>query len=145
MSDVCDIEDVAGSSGSGISRPVVNSKRKRGTSESANELDKSWREILGPPPPMGKPGEEREVLIRYRKKKWAIQLKQRTARRGKEQNKSTRTTIGGGGMLRANIEGFLHCFGLEGPANSNCFLNVPNFASDGNTSAWHVPIVDFSW
>ena len=98
---------MAGSSGSGINRPVVNSKRKRGTSESANELDKSWREILGPPPPMGKPGEEREVWIRYHKKKWAIQLKQRAARRGKEQNKSTGTAVGGGGVLRTNIGGFL--------------------------------------
>lgn len=94
-------------------RPTVTTKRKRGPSESANELDKNWREILGPPPPMGKPGEEREIWIRYHKKKWAIQLKQRAARRGREQNSNTGTsnsTFGGNsgaGVLRTNLGGFL--------------------------------------
>ncbi len=68
---------MTGSGGSGNNLPVVNSKRKRATNESANGVDKSWREILGPPPPMGKPGVEREVWIRYHKKKWEIQLKQK--------------------------------------------------------------------
>lgn len=106
-----DIEDMAGGSGSGNNRPMVTSKRKRGTSESANELEKNWREILGPPPPMGKPGEEREIWIRYHKKKWAIQIKQRAARRGNERNPNigatTSSSGAGTGVLRTNLGGFL--------------------------------------
>ncbi|KAI9558619.1 hypothetical protein GHT06_015407 [Daphnia sinensis] len=112
---VGDMEDIGGGSGIGNRRPIVTSKRKRNTSESANELDKNWREILGPPPPMGKPGgEEREMWIRYHKKKWAIQIKQRVARRGKEANSNTgassTSTVGGNscaGVLRTNLGGFL--------------------------------------
>lgn len=108
-----DIEDIAGSSSTGNTRPIVTTKRKRGSSESTNELEKNWREILGPPPPMGKPGEEREIWIRYHKRKWAIQLKQRAARQANDRNSnfgsaSHPTSAGtGAGVLRTNLGGFL--------------------------------------
>lgn len=109
------MEDIGGGNGIGNNRPIVTSKRKRNISESANELDKNWREILGPPPPMGKAGgEEREMWICYHKKKWAIQIKQRVARRGKEANSNTgvssTSNLGGNscaGVLRTNLGGFL--------------------------------------
>lgn len=56
--EVNDIEDIASGSG-GITRaplPVANvaNKRKRGGSVEAEEdYSKSWREALGPPPPIG--------------------------------------------------------------------------------------------
>lgn len=62
---------------------------------------------------MGKPGEEREVWIRYHKRKWAIQLKQRAARRGDERRNQVGTTShstgtgAGAGVLRTNLGGFL--------------------------------------
>lgn len=103
--NIGDMEDIGGS-GTGNNRPAVttSSKRKRTGSES-NDLDKNWREILGPPPPMGKPGEEREVWIRYHKKKWAIQMKQRAAR-GKTSDGGPSTTVStsGAGVLRTNLD-----------------------------------------
>ena len=113
-----DVEDIGSSSG-GVEaniRPMVTSKRKRVTSGAGDELDKNWREILGPPPPMGRPGEEREIWIRYHKRKWTIQMKQREARRHRESvmdGAPTSTAFGGhagaggAGVLRTNLGGFL--------------------------------------
>ena len=108
-----DIEDIGGTgNGSSTSQPTVStsSKRKRVPSDN-NELEKNWREILGPPPPSGETVQEREVWIRYHKRKWAIQMKQREARKVRE----SRNDGGGGmpsapagaGVLRTNLGGFL--------------------------------------
>lgn len=116
--ELVDVEDMGGS-GDKIanSRPVVTSKRKRATSENSNELDKNWRELLGPPPPIGRPGQEREIWIRYHKRKWAIQMKQREARRRRETDTNGSLMpaavngsgggSGGAGVLRTNLGGFL--------------------------------------
>ena len=111
------MEDLGGSgnsegTGSTSGRPVVTSKRKRVASESGNELEKSWREILGPPPPMGETFKERDVWIRYHKRKWSIQMKQRAARRSREgtgtDSGAKVSSVGGGaGVLRSNLGGFL--------------------------------------
>ena len=54
-----DIEDI-GSHRTTFKKPIViNTKRKRAASPDAVDLSKSWREILGPPPPMG----ETEVMV----------------------------------------------------------------------------------
>ena len=113
--EIQDVEDlVASGSSGGISisgRPVVTSKRKRIGSESGNELEKSWREILGPPPPLGKTFDERDVWIRYHKRKWSIQMKQRVARRDRESRTDSGMLVpnsaGGAGILRSNLGGFL--------------------------------------
>lgn len=56
--DTPDIEDIGAKATSyPIGRPVVTThKRKRvpSLSEENEELKKSWREALGPPPPLGK-------------------------------------------------------------------------------------------
>ncbi|EFX74670.1 hypothetical protein DAPPUDRAFT_251527 [Daphnia pulex] len=52
LGETGDIEDLGGSNNNKNNRPTVTSKRKRGTSEATNELDKNWREILVPSPPM---------------------------------------------------------------------------------------------
>ncbi|XP_029296654.1 DNA polymerase epsilon catalytic subunit A [Cottoperca gobio] len=86
---------------------LISTKRKRAFQgedsqvESQDlELTQSWREILGPPPSMGKTREERLVWLRYHKKKWELQLRQR-----KERKKRRRLLDGvaqpvGGGVIR---------------------------------------------
>lgn len=60
---------------------------------------------------MGTTTEEREVWLRYHKRKWAIQIKQRTSRRALEKNTGSNThnagSGAGSGVLRTNIGGFL--------------------------------------
>ena len=120
---VGDMEDLAGggarNAGQTVARPVASTKRKRAASES-NELDKNWREILGPPPAAGQTAHEREQWIRYHKKKWAIQLKQRQARKALQSRADDGASGGdgggvapvpmapvGAGVLRTNLGGFL--------------------------------------
>ncbi|XP_012276956.1 DNA polymerase epsilon catalytic subunit A [Orussus abietinus] len=85
-----DIEDVAGSSHEFKKPGPVVSKRKRDTSfDDEGEINtKSWREVLGDPPPMGKTAKERLLWLEFQKKKWAYQTKQR----GQKQNKRSRTS-----------------------------------------------------
>jgi len=112
--EIRDVEDLVSSGSSdgtnNAGRPVVTSKRKRIVSESGSELEKSWREILGPPPPMGDTFKERDVWISYHKRKWAIQMKQRAARRSREGGPDSGPLLnsgGGAGILRSNLGGFL--------------------------------------
>ncbi|XP_016146771.1 DNA polymerase epsilon catalytic subunit A-like [Sinocyclocheilus grahami] len=86
---------------------LISTKRKRisqGQESQAEsqeqELTQSWREILGSPPAMGATREEILVWLRYHKKKWELQLRQR-----KEQRKRRRLIDGesqptGGGVIR---------------------------------------------
>lgn len=67
---------------------LISTKRKRisqGEDSQAEsqeqELTQSWREILGPPPAIGPTREELLVWLRYHKKKWELQLRQRKERR----------------------------------------------------------------
>ncbi|GCB67401.1 hypothetical protein scyTo_0010241, partial [Scyliorhinus torazame] len=87
QSEIGDLEDF------GVSKcrvqPIIpiSTKRRRGMNEESQEvsqdleLTQSWREILGPPPPLGATKNERIVWLRYQKKKWELQSKQRQARR----------------------------------------------------------------
>lgn len=88
--ETVDIEDSAGGS-SVFKRPVATvTKRKRVASgeDDDEDLGKSWREVLGNPPPMGTTAEERNVWLEFHKKKWAYQARQRGVRR---RNKRSRT------------------------------------------------------
>ncbi|XP_062890220.1 DNA polymerase epsilon catalytic subunit A isoform X2 [Mobula hypostoma] len=86
-SEIQDLEDL-GNAKQGP-QPVIpiSTKRRRGGNEESQEgsqdleLTQSWREILGPPPPLGETKNERLVWLRYQKKKWELQAKQRKARR----------------------------------------------------------------
>ncbi|XP_069115944.1 LOW QUALITY PROTEIN: DNA polymerase epsilon catalytic subunit A-like [Argopecten irradians] len=84
-----DIEDVGGRSKTGVGMAVAH-KRKRmsldnsETSQNDSQLlesSQTWREILGPAPPMGKTKEERAVWLEYHKKKWELQAKDRQDRK----------------------------------------------------------------
>lgn len=76
-----DIEDI-GSRPSIFKVPSTStvSKRKRAMSSSEDEVEnntKSWKEVLGNPPPMGTTNKETVAWIEFHKKKWAYQLKQK--------------------------------------------------------------------
>lgn len=72
-------------------RPVTH-KRKRTNSPSfdENQLSQHWRDVLGPPPPLGKTKEEITTWIRYQKRKWELQSQQRKMREGGSLNKRGR-------------------------------------------------------
>ncbi|XP_020776588.1 DNA polymerase epsilon catalytic subunit A [Boleophthalmus pectinirostris] len=84
-----DIEDF------GMPKPIqpailISTKRKRSSQGEDSQaesqdlnLTQSWREILGPPPPMGSTKEQHLVWLRYHKKKWELQLRQRKERKKK--------------------------------------------------------------
>uniref|UniRef100_A0A3P8WLR8 DNA polymerase epsilon catalytic subunit n=1 Tax=Cynoglossus semilaevis TaxID=244447 RepID=A0A3P8WLR8_CYNSE len=86
---------------------LISTKRKRVSQgeesqiESQDmELTQSWREILGPPPPMGNTREEILVWLRYHKKKWELQLRQRKERRKKRKLLDGEAQSVGRGVIR---------------------------------------------
>ncbi|MEE6511690.1 hypothetical protein FKM82_018375 [Ascaphus truei] len=85
----------------------ISTKRKRAPAaeESQGEsldliLTQSWREILGPPPPLGTTKEERMVWLRYHKKKWELQARQRKERQKRRRLEDGNKTPGVGGVIR---------------------------------------------
>ena len=76
--------------------PVVTSKRTRDT-ESEEDLSKSWRQVLGNPPPRKNVKE----WILFQKKKWSWQRKQKLgSQRNKRQKLDQDSDSGfGGGMV----------------------------------------------
>ncbi|MEQ2199573.1 hypothetical protein XENOCAPTIV_003448, partial [Xenoophorus captivus] len=86
---------------------LISTKRKRASQggdsqvESQDvELTQSWRDILGPPPPMGKTREERLVWLRYHKKKWELQLRQRKEKKKRRKLLDGEPQPVGGGVIR---------------------------------------------
>ncbi|XP_036454918.1 DNA polymerase epsilon catalytic subunit A [Colossoma macropomum] len=86
---------------------LISTKRKRAsqgedsqTESQELELTQSWREILGPPPPRGTTREERLVWLRYHKKKWELQIRQRKERRKKRRLIDGEAQPTGGGVIR---------------------------------------------
>ncbi|XP_076845905.1 DNA polymerase epsilon catalytic subunit A [Brachyhypopomus gauderio] len=97
---------------------LISTKRKRvsqGEDSQAEsqqlELTQSWREILGPPPPMGTTREQRLVWLRYHKKKWELQIRQRKERRKRRRLIDGGAQPTGGGVIRdgpiTGLGGFL--------------------------------------
>ncbi|XP_010602547.1 DNA polymerase epsilon catalytic subunit A isoform X3 [Fukomys damarensis] len=97
-----DIEDF------GITKPPhrmvpVATKRKRVLWESQEEsqdlmLTVPWQEILGQPPTLGTTQEEWLVWLRFHKKKWQLQARQRLARRKRQCLESVKGTPRHGGL-----------------------------------------------
>lgn len=87
---------------------LISTKRGRpsqGAEESQAEsqelhLTQSWREILGPPPPKGQSKEEILVWLRYHKKKWELQLRQRKEHRKRRRLVDGEAQAAGGGVIR---------------------------------------------
>ncbi|XP_023213231.1 DNA polymerase epsilon catalytic subunit A-like isoform X2 [Centruroides sculpturatus] len=97
--EVNDIEDLCQASTS-KNTIVATAKRKRHISdqnsskEQQSDLTRSWREALGPPPPFGKIRSELQEWIKYQKKKWAFQLKQRQTKHKRIRLDTSRGTNG---------------------------------------------------
>nr|XP_023689121.1 DNA polymerase epsilon catalytic subunit A [Paramormyrops kingsleyae]XP_023689122.1 DNA polymerase epsilon catalytic subunit A [Paramormyrops kingsleyae]XP_023689123.1 DNA polymerase epsilon catalytic subunit A [Paramormyrops kingsleyae] len=86
---------------------LISTKRKRvsqgdGSQVESQELEltQSWREILGPPPPMGTTREEHLIWLRYHKKKWELQLRQRREHRKRRRVVDGGSVPAGGGVIR---------------------------------------------
>ncbi|XP_015122503.1 DNA polymerase epsilon catalytic subunit A isoform X1 [Diachasma alloeum] len=76
VDDIGDIEDTGSQSVFKKPGPVTH-KRKRGSETDEEEINKSWREVLGAPPPFGKTKEERKAWMEFHKRKWEYQAKQK--------------------------------------------------------------------
>ncbi|KAG2471169.1 DPOE1 polymerase, partial [Polypterus senegalus] len=105
--DVPDMEDLVKKRG--ILKPAIPITTKRKRVEFADEsqtetqelaLTQSWREILGPPPPTGNTREERLVWLRFHKKKWELQARQRRERNKKRRLADGEPLPAGGGAIR---------------------------------------------
>ncbi|CAH1796227.1 unnamed protein product [Owenia fusiformis] len=120
-SNAMDIEDIGGTNSAKSKELVaISNKRKRQVSAFDDEsqkdfgrkdsdLTRSWREILGPPPPMGKTQDERDEWVAYHKKKWALQAKQRAEKTKRRRLDNGEKPSGGGGVIRSGggLSGFL--------------------------------------
>ncbi|RLV97718.1 hypothetical protein DV515_00011497 [Chloebia gouldiae] len=85
--------------------PIANKRKRIPAAEESQELSQdlelsqSWREILGPPPPLGTTKEEHLVWLRFHQKKWELQARQRQERR-KRRRLEDGGTVAGGGVVR---------------------------------------------
>ncbi|XP_073410903.1 DNA polymerase epsilon catalytic subunit A [Dendrobates tinctorius] len=80
-------------------RVVLTAEESQGDSQDV-ALTQSWREVLGPPPPLGTTREERLLWLRYHKKKWEIQARQRKERQKKRRLDDGDAAPGAGGVVR---------------------------------------------
>jgi len=106
--DVPDIEDGVGGNRQplGPKNMAISSKRKA-SSQDEEDLSKNWRHVLGDPP---KRSDGLKEWIKFQKKKWQFQAKQRRAEQGQNSNKRSRTEAYSGGVVRSGpvtIGGFL--------------------------------------
>ena len=94
-----DIEDIAGRKPLGLKNVSVSHKRKH-SDEEPEDLSKSWRDVLGNPPPRS----EVKAWIAFQKKKWEYQTKQK-----KDNSKRAKNDIDVGVVRtnRATLGGFL--------------------------------------
>lgn len=97
-----DMEDFGKNKSPNNNRPIVNvNKRKRPDEEFSEEnLNKTWREVLGKPPPYGNTKEQHLEWLAFQKKKWRFQALERIMRqrmfKKPKNNTSVRTTPSGG-------------------------------------------------
>ncbi|KAK2507903.1 hypothetical protein MC885_010384 [Smutsia gigantea] len=112
----------------GLAKPLhstvpIATKRKRVLWESQEEsqdleLTVPWQEILGQPPALGTSQEEWLVWLRFHKKKWQLQARQRLVRRKRQRLETTKgvpwhgapregPTTGLGGFLRRTARSIL--------------------------------------
>ncbi|XP_043487163.1 DNA polymerase epsilon catalytic subunit 1 isoform X1 [Polistes fuscatus] len=80
VEELDDIEDLIGGKKNTFKVPVarvIKRKRKNSEEEEDNIRNKSWKEVLGSPPPKGTTKEEFLKWLEFHKKKWQFQAKQR--------------------------------------------------------------------
>ncbi|KAK5871426.1 hypothetical protein PBY51_004310 [Eleginops maclovinus] len=86
---------------------LISTKRKRASQGEDSQVEsqdvaltQSWREILGAPPPIGNTREDILVWLRYHKKKWELQLRQRKERKKKRRLLDGEAQTVRGGVIR---------------------------------------------
>uniref|UniRef100_A0A8C8XUY3 DNA polymerase epsilon catalytic subunit n=1 Tax=Panthera leo TaxID=9689 RepID=A0A8C8XUY3_PANLE len=146
-----DMEDL------GLAKPPrsvvpVATRRKRVLWESQGEsqdleLTVPWQEILGPPPALGTTQEEWLVWLRFHKKKWQLQARQRLGRKkrrrlevaegdprpGAVRDRPVRTAIGLGGGITVCVEvtrGLLSPFQISETSQAGLFRLWAVISSD---------------
>nr|XP_031835870.1 DNA polymerase epsilon catalytic subunit 1 [Nomia melanderi]XP_031835871.1 DNA polymerase epsilon catalytic subunit 1 [Nomia melanderi]XP_031835872.1 DNA polymerase epsilon catalytic subunit 1 [Nomia melanderi] len=67
--------------------PVVHKRKRQLESEEEEDKNKSWKEVLGSPPPMGTTKEEKLKWLEFHKQKWAYQAKQRAEHQKSKKSK----------------------------------------------------------
>ncbi|XP_044265120.1 DNA polymerase epsilon catalytic subunit 1 isoform X2 [Tribolium madens] len=104
-----DIEDFGTTSGTTEKRPIVTTvKRKRGSDESEfdeEDLGKTWREVMGNPPPYGSTKQHHVAWIAFQKRKWLFQALQRN--QGTRNRKKVKSSAS---VLRSTTSGTLGGF-----------------------------------
>ncbi|XP_045460209.1 DNA polymerase epsilon catalytic subunit 1 [Harmonia axyridis] len=83
---------------------VTKRKRQRETEYDEEELNKTWREVLGNPPKFGNTMGERRAWLAFQKKKWAFQAFQRDNGQQSKRIKSAANTALRSGV---NIHSFI--------------------------------------
>ncbi|KAL1514239.1 hypothetical protein ABEB36_003526 [Hypothenemus hampei] len=108
-SSIGDMEDI-GDSSPKFKKPVANvNKRKRSDKENQfteEELDKTWREVLGNPPSWGNTHESHLAWIKFQKRKWLFQTLQKNIGNSNKKKK----TKGSLAVLRSSAPGSLGTF-----------------------------------
>jgi len=102
--DMFDIEDGGGRKPLGLKNVSVSNVVKRKADDRADkpDLSKNWREVLGNPP---KRSDGLKEWIKFQKKKWQFQMKQR---RAEGSNKRSKSGVGiGASRAQATLGGFL--------------------------------------
>lgn len=109
-----DIEDFGQEKSHFDKWPVVNrvTKRKRGALDRDEEfndedLTKTWRDVLGNPPPYGSSKEELDTWLAFQKRKWNFQAIQRSQGGNPRSQKKAKTSIS---VLRSAAPGSLGGF-----------------------------------
>uniref|UniRef100_A0A8C9JJA6 DNA polymerase epsilon catalytic subunit n=1 Tax=Panthera tigris altaica TaxID=74533 RepID=A0A8C9JJA6_PANTA len=155
-----DMEDL------GLAKPPrsvvpVATRRKRVLWESQGEsqdleLTVPWQEILGPPPALGTTQEEWLVWLRFHKKKWQLQARQRLGRKkrrrlevaegdprpGAVRDRPVRTAIGLGGGITVCVEvtrGLLSPFQISETSQAGLFRLWAVISSDLYTIRLNIP------
>ncbi|XP_023014693.2 DNA polymerase epsilon catalytic subunit 1 [Leptinotarsa decemlineata] len=109
-SNIGDIEDVASTKDMFKTPVAVVTKRKRGSDKenefSEEDLNKTWREVLGKPPSFGSTHEETLIWIDFHKRKWRFQALQKLCVNKSKKKKSNNDTT----ILRSAAPGTLGGF-----------------------------------
>nr|XP_003707004.1 PREDICTED: DNA polymerase epsilon catalytic subunit A [Megachile rotundata] len=88
--DTPDIEDIAEAAQPFKKpMPIVNQKKRKHSEEDKIDNNKSWKDVLGSPPPIGTTKEEKLKWLEFHKQKWAYQAKQRAEHRISKRCKTT--------------------------------------------------------
>lgn len=108
---IVDIEDARPSTSNGTRQPMVTKRKRTYSDEMEDNANKSWKDVLGSPPPVGTTKAERQAWFNFHREKWAFQAQQRGHRRQKRVKSMNDTSQVPRGIVRnadtSTIAGFV--------------------------------------